>query len=536
MTQIIQHSQALSKELGPLRSLIEAQLQNQATSAETRPMRVRWGIHQTRQENEYMLRLKVTGGRLSREQFREAGRASKGSFHITTRQDIQYYGIGLAEIPELLLRLDESGLSSFLAGGNGVRTIGSPAMTELDPQAAFDPFPAALALQKALDARPEFQDLPRKFKISFASGVFAQSPAWFQDLGFHARKRGSGRGFLMSVGGGLGSSPQPGRVYSEYIPERLILAHACGVLAHFNACGERGSKHKARLKFLLRKEGMPDFMEHCHLLRRTRYAGLALPRLEAAPRPHNPADFRHACIQVPQGLITALQAESLSGWMESEGLNEVRLDWRQNLVIPWIRASRLKTLLALLPELNLSRVLPGGAADAVCCPGISSCGQARLSTRALSEDILRRLERRPDLMEAARDVNVAVSGCVNGCSQHLLASVGFQGGTRSLGSRSIPVYQLHLGSPDPTLGNMQGPAALIPARRASLALERLLEAWVRQREPLQTFEEWSSGLEAPERENILGGLIALKPESDELFMDNGADRPFQIARLGNSEC
>ena len=118
------------------------------------------------------------------------------------------------------------------------------------------------------------------------------------------------------------------------------------------------------------------------------------------------------------------------------------------------------------------------------CPGAESCKLAVTQSRGLGRLLGDKLAARPDLVHLASDASIKISGCPNGCGQHHIATLGFQGSVRKVNGRAIPQYFVMVGGGAAAEGaTFARLAAKVPARRVDLALERLLEWYQRDRHP-----------------------------------------------------
>ena len=112
---------------------------------------------------------------------------------------------------------------------------------------------------------PDAQNFGRKFKIAY-SGC-EQHPcglAIMHDIGAIAKTKQTGgtevRGFKVFLGGGLGALPHQAKLYSEFVPANEMLPLAQSIARVFARLGEKSNRAKARMKFLVTKLGMEEFM------------------------------------------------------------------------------------------------------------------------------------------------------------------------------------------------------------------------------------------------------------------------------------
>ena len=117
------------------------------------------------------------------------------------------------------------------------------------------------------------------------------------------------------------------------------------------------------------------------------------------------------------------------------------------------------------------------------CPGAESCKLAVTQSRGLGKFLGDHLREHPELIAKAPDLQIKISGCPNGCGRHHIAGLGFQGSVRKVGGKAIPQYFVMVGGGPEGDGVRFGRlAAKIPARRMTVALERLLDLYLADRQ------------------------------------------------------
>jgi sulfite reductase (ferredoxin) len=224
-----------------------------------RGIRVPMGIYEQRENNTYMLRLRIpAGGGITPNQIRALSKLSKeygnGILHITTRQDIQLHRLALKDTPCVMKAVMECGLSSKGGGGNTVRNITACSESGICEKEIFNVSCHAKSLTDYLIKKPTSYTLPRKFKVAFSGCSEDCSLATVNDVGFIATSRQINgektNGFKVYVAGGMGSSSRIAHVLEEFVLEDEIAFIAEAIKRLFDKNGNRRNKHKARLRFL----------------------------------------------------------------------------------------------------------------------------------------------------------------------------------------------------------------------------------------------------------------------------------------------
>jgi len=522
-----------------------------------------------------------------------AERYSRGFGHLTTRQNFQLHFLKLHDVEPVMRRLAEAGLTTREACGSAVRNITACPWAGVAADETFDVTPYAEALTRYLLRHPLASKLPRKFKIAFEGCPEDHAFAAINDLGFRALVHGSGslrRGFRVSAGGGTSILPTSGRVLHEFLPADEILDLAEAVLRVFAARGDYQHKQRNRMKFLIREMGWDAWRAEVEraLEEVRREGGASLPfdaddpPVEEEPRferPHPPriletavraaagelrgpgftprvlpvlpppaseaarwvasnvrrqkqAGYAAATVTVPLGDLTSAQLRVLKDLAGSYADGTVRTTHEQNLLFRWVPEGAVPELHRQLAAAGLGRPLAGTIADPVSCPGAEACRLAVTQSRGLARLLEEHVAARPELAEAASGLGIKISGCPNGCGQHHVAGVGFQGSVRRLAGRAVPQYFVMVGG-----GVTDGAAhfarlaAKIPARRAGEALERLIELYRREAEAGETAKQFFRRVELARVRAALAELEALTAEAarPEDFVDIGEEAAFEVA-------
>ena len=179
------------------------------------------GTYGQRQDDVQMLRIKVPQGIVNASQMRAlanvASRYSRGFCHITTRQNIQFHFVKLADCETALRQLGDEGLTTREACGNSVRNITGCPYTGTSATEIFDVTRYAEAMTRYFLRHPLSGVLPRKFKIAFEGCTEDHALASINDIGFRARIVDGKRGFRVTVAGGTSILPVSGYVIREFM-------------------------------------------------------------------------------------------------------------------------------------------------------------------------------------------------------------------------------------------------------------------------------------------------------------------------------
>jgi sulfite reductase beta subunit-like hemoprotein len=501
-----------------------------------------------------------------------ADRHSRGFGHITTRQNLQFHFVPLAEVEDALRRLAEAGLTTREACGNSVRNITACPYAGVSADEAFDITPYSEALTRYFLRHPLSSSLPRKFKVAFEGCAEDHAKAAINDIGWFARIEDGRRGFRVVVAGGTAIMCTPGKPLFEFLPAEEMFNVGEAILRVFHDVGDYKHKARNRMKFLIKSIGWDkwhDAFEQAYADVRAE-GGHPLPFDPSAPpeeqpptwtrpapssveaiskqvlsaqlrgpgiRPDTQPDmapaadaysrwaktnvllqkqpgFITAIATVPLGDLTGEQLRVLADLSRAYGDGSVRVTPVQDLLIRWVPAGDASELYLRLAAAGLGLAGANTLEDVTSCPGAESCKLAVTQSRGLGKTLELHLRASPDLVARAPQVDVKVSGCPNGCGQHHIAGVGFQGSLRKVGGQPVPQYFVMIGG-----GVSNGSArfgkvvAKVPARRCTTVLDRLLNLYAEERHPGESGEDFFQRVDVARVKALLADLEVLTPET-----------------------
>ena len=518
------------------------------------------GVYSQRQEGDAMMvRVKIPQGILTPRQLRTlaevAERFSSGRGHVTTRQNIQFHFVALADSDAALRALADSGLTTREACGNSVRNVTACPYAGASALEPFDSTPYAEAVTRHLLRGPLSSSLPRKFKIAFGGCCgYDCVGASFNDVGFLARVRDGKPGFRVTLAGGLSTLRRTGILAHEFAPAGEVIEICEAVVRVFNRTGDRQHRHRARLKFVVDKLGPEEFLRQYLEERRAvgsrpvAVADPAPPRVPVTPRrraaqpgfeefvrdnvrPQRDPELAAVTVRLPLGDLSAAQFRALAQIAEEfSAEREVRTTVEQNVLLRFVPRASLGSLHAALGAVGLAR--PGALtiSDVVSCPGAYSCRLAVTQSRGMADALTVALADRRDALP------IKISGCPNGCGQHYVAGIGLQGSVRKADGRPVPQYHLYLGGEfgagESSFGRL---AAKVPARKVPEAVRRLADLAAREAAPGESAAA-ALGRVPPDRITaLLADLEELEQPTAEDFVDLGEQKAFEV-QTSEGEC
>ncbi|GAB3118819.1 sulfite reductase SirA [Streptomyces calidiresistens] len=453
----------------------------------------------------FMLRVRIDGGRLSTEQLRVLAEISeefaRGTADITDRQNLQYHWIRVEDVPEIWRRLEAVGLSTTEACGDTPRVIlGSP-VAGIAADEIIDGTPAIEEVQRRVVGNKAFSNLPRKFKSAISGSPLLDVAHEINDVSFvgvHHPEHGPG--FDVWVGGGLSTNPKIGVRLGAWVPLDEVADVFEGVVSIFRDHGYRRLRTRARLKFLVADWGAEKFRQ----VLEDDYLGRKLLDGPAPDVPverwrdhvgvHRQRDGRFYVGFAPRvGRVDGATLGRVADLAEEHGSRRVRTTVEQKMIILDVPEERVESLVAGLEELDL-RVTPTPfRRGTMACTGIEFCKLAIVETKGRASSLIDELEKRmPDFEEP---VTINVNGCPNSCARIQIADIGLKGQlvTDSEGNQ-VEGYQVHLGGSlglEPGFGRkVRG--LKVTAEELPDYVERVLRAFSEQREEGERFAQWAA--------------------------------------------
>jgi len=519
------------ERVAQFRDQVERFLAGELSEEEFLPLRLQNGLYM--QKHAYMLRVAIPYGTLSARQMRTLASIARdydrGYGHITTRQNMQFNWIELAEVPDILERLAEVEMHAIQTSGNCVRNITTEAFAGVAADEILDPRPLAEILRQWSTINPEFLYLPRKFKIAICSAHEDRAAIMMHDIGLYLYRTRSGEMLLrVIVGGGLGRTPILGLQIREGLPWQHLLSYVEAVLRVYNRHGRRDNKYKARIKILVKALGIEAFAKEVeeewqHLkdgpaqLTEAEYQRVASafvapdypPRSEidldhGARLAENPGFARwvarnvqphkvpgYSCVVLstkpgmasPPGDVRAEQMSAVADWSEQFGFGEIRMAHEQNIVLPDVPKSMLFALWQQASEQGLGCANVGLLTDIIACPGGDFCALANAKSIPIAQGIQQRFEDLDYLYDLG-DISLNISGCINACGHHHIGNIGILG----VDKNGSEWYQVTLGGAqgrDSTLGKVIGPS--FSAAEIPQVIEWIIATFVRYRESEELF-------------------------------------------------
>lgn len=451
-----------------------------------------------------MLRIAVPYGLLSSRQLRKLAYITRhfdrGYAHLTTRQNVQLNWPILEEVPDILEELASVEMHAIQTSGNCIRNVTSDQYAGVAQDEIEDSRPWAEIIRQWSTFHPEFNWLPRKFKIAVTSATQDRAAVQVHDIGVRIFNNDGVTSFEILAGGGLGRTPVIAPVIRQNLEPRHLLTYLEAILRVYNRYGRRDNKYKARIKILVRAMTPEAFAEKVDAEWQTLKDGtgtltdaeisrvkghFTIPPYETLDdhvpeiddriadnsgfsnwlkqnvKPHKQAGYSIVNLAmkqtgIPPGDVTDKQLETVANLADEFSFGEVRVTHEQNLTLADVPKKSLFSLWQTLVSAELATPNLGLLTDIICCPGGDYCSLANAKSIPVAEAIQRQFDDL-DYLHDLGDLDLNISGCMNACGHHHVGNIGILG----VDKKGAEFYQVSIGGSgyeDASLAKILGPS------------------------------------------------------------------------------
>lgn len=472
-----------------------------------------------------MVRAAIPGGVLTAEQFLGmidlGDRFANKTVRLTTRQGIQYHGVLKNDLKPTIKAINDVALTTFAACGDVSRNVMCcPAPIKNDPvRVAMQEHAAAMAVhmrpkttayhelwltdedgnrENVAESFEPVEEpiygkvyLPRKFKIGFALPDDNCIDAITYDLGYIAIRGEDGQlaGYDVYVGGGQGVTPakkntEPlvGQLMCFITPEE-VFDMATAIVKVQRDHGNRADRKQARMKYLIREQGLEWFKE----------------KVQEYYRAEGGGDLKE-----PNG-TPITDADDHIGWhpqgdgkwflgVDVEGgriMDSGHADWKSGLR-EVVERFKTPVYLTALHAVILGDIDPADKPDvesilrkhrvplfdeltplrrySMACVGLPTCGLSVTDSERFLPTVLEMIEKSLDEHGLLNErITMHMTGCPNGCARPYTPDIGLVG--KSKGRYTIYVGGNPQGTRIGFIYDDQVPADEIPTRLGPLFAE-----------------------------------------------------------------
>jgi ferredoxin-nitrite reductase len=449
----------------------------------------------------FMARLRIPGGQLKSFQMRElasiADDLTSGYVQITTRANFQMRLIKSKDTTEFLRRVQSVGLHTRGAGADNIRNLTGNPTAGVDPLELIDCTPYLNRVGQFILSHREFYNLPRKFNVAFDGGGLIGSVEDTNDIGVKAVRHGDGVAFRIALGGATGHKAFAKDAGIIVLPDQIVDV-VLALIRVFIAKGNRSDRKRARLKHLLEKMPLEDYLSETEKL-----LGFPLTRLPLDPslidypaermnhshqgvHPQKQKGLNLVGVVFPVGQVTSKQMRRLAELADLYGSGDLRLTVWQNLILTNIPDAYVETVKKSLKHMGLDWKQSALAGGVIACTGNRYCKYASTDTKGHALALSKYLDKR---FELDRPLNIHVTGCPHSCAQHYIGDIGLLGVKSRDGGEA---YHVLVGG---GWGNRSAFGRQIyqtlPVEELHETVGRMVAAYVKHRLPEERFQDFT---------------------------------------------
>ena len=500
-TYDVQDQKLVDERVAQYREQTERFLAGKIPAEEFQQLRLRNGLYVQRLAP--MLRIAVPYGMLSSKQLRKIAHITryydKGYGHLTTRQNIQLNWPRLEEVPDILEELASVQMHAIQTSGSCIRNVTTDQYAGSAEDEIEDPRPWAELLRQWSTFHPEFNWLPRKFKIAVSGSKEDRAAIQVHDIGIRIVERDGALGFQILVGGGLGRTPVIGSQIKDFLDPKHLLTYTEAILRVYNRYGRRDNRYKARIKILVRAMTPEGFREKVEVEWASIKDGpgtLTLQEINRAKSSFFPPKYDvltdinpeetlisdseafknwlkqnvlahkipgYAIVNLAikatgfaPGDVTDEQMELVADLADAFSFGELRVTHEQNITLADVKQKDLYSLWQRLVSAKLDSPNLGLLTDMICCPGGDFCSLANAKSIPVAEAIQRRFDQL-DYLHDLGELRINISGCMNACGHHHVGNIGILG----VDKKGEEFFQVSIGgsaNASAAIGKILGPS------------------------------------------------------------------------------
>ncbi|MEM6305609.1 MAG: NirA family protein [Pseudomonadota bacterium] len=471
----------------------------------------------------YMMRLRAPACVLTAQQMHVLASCADdfagGYSHVTTRGSLQLREIKPRSVIDLIARMETAALTAQGTGADSARNLTVTPSAGFDVDELIDMTPQAKRLSMRILRSRELQGIPRKFNISFDNAGRLSCLSDTNDIGFLAvvvedNDQGVEPGIWCRIAlGGITGHKDFARDTGLLCRPEETVDVAEAMLRVFVEHGDRTNRKKARLKYLLEKEGVEWFIARSQEKLDSFPTPIMLTRLDAKfDRPRTPIDrqghigvhpqsqpgMNYIGVALELGKLSADQMRVLAQVAQTYGAGDIRLTVWQNPLIPFVADKDVEAACAEIEAAGMFTRASAFAAGAVACTGKWGCKFAAAYTKQDALDLVRHLEARHTLDSP---INIHLTGCNNSCAQHYIGDIGLMGAAAPGGGEG---YQIVIGGGSDLDQGLARPL-IGPVAAADIhdIIDHIIGQYLSRRAEGETFLQFSRRLDDAELRTLL---------------------------------
>lgn len=441
-----------------------------------------FGSYAQRGAEASMLRLRMPGGRITKEKLKFLVDAIAAydvrRVHLTTCQTVQFHDLGMKAVCDIMEQAMEVGIVTRGGGGDFPRNVMVSPLSGVEQGEYFDVLPYAERAGDYLMGIIKTVKLPRKLKVGFSNSPANVTHATFRDLGFVAKENGR---FDVYSAGGLGNNYKMGVKVAEDVKPEEVLYYVEAMVRTFTTYGNYESRAKSRTRYMQETLGVEGYKKAYQekllevkaefkdslLIKESSVSAeqksnteesvvnikeqesqlknvAAYPQTESASErviTQKQAGLYAVAYHPVGGMVPAQKFEEIYGGIKNAANAEVRVAPDETLYIINLNAQQAE---------KIHKITADGAKNlfetSVSCIGSTVCQIGLRDSQGLLASIVEAVE--PYHFADGVLPRIHISGCPSSCGTHQIGKLGFRGASKSVNGKAEPAFAFYVNGQD----------------------------------------------------------------------------------------
>lgn len=429
-----------------------------------------------------MLRLRMPGGRITKEKLKFLVDAIAAydvrRVHLTTCQTVQFHDLGMKAVCDIMEQAMEVGIVTRGGGGDFPRNVMVSPLSGVEQGEYFDVLPYAERAGDYLMGMIKKVKLPRKLKVGFSNSPANVTHATFRDLGFMAKENGL---FDVYSAGGLGNNYKMGVKVAEDVKPEEVLYYVEAMVRTFTTYGNYESRAKSRTRYMQETLGVEGYKKAYQeklievkvefkdslLIKESSVSAeqesnteesvvnikeqesqlknvAAYPQTESASErviTQKQAELYAVAYHPVGGMVPAQKFEEIYEGIKNAAKAEVRVAPDETLYIINLNAQQAE---------KIHKITADGAKNlfetSVSCIGSTVCQIGLRDSQGLLASIVEAVE--PYHFADGVLPRIHISGCPSSCGTHQIGKLGFRGASKSVNGKAEPAFAFYVNGQD----------------------------------------------------------------------------------------
>lgn len=417
-----------------------------------------FGSYAQKGGNASMLRLRLPGGRLTKEKLKfvadSIAEYDVDKAHFTTCQTIQLHNLSAKTVCEIMEKAMNVGIITRGGGGDFPRNTMASPLSGVEKGEYFDVLPYVEAVSDYLMGIIKTVKMPRKLKVAFSNSPANETHATFRDLGFVARPDGK---FDVYSAGGLGNNARMGVKVAECVEPSEVLYYVQAMVDTFVAYGNYENRAKARTRYMQETLGVEGYKE-AYLEKLQAVKGnkklTIIPEITEVTKQGDGCevsgkriiaqkqDGLYAVVYHPiGGLPPVTKFAELYDVVKDMDQVEIRIAPDETIYVINLTGGEAKKVEAITEDgaQNLFET-------SVSCIGSTICQVGLRDSQGTLASIIDEV-RKHDFADGVLP-RIHISGCTSSCGTHQIGKLGFHGGAKRVDNVAEPAFTFHVNGCD----------------------------------------------------------------------------------------